>query len=55
MWKYLPEGWGVKNVLLVYFVFYVIAVLNMIFNDFFILFLIFPEKVKESRGVSAVN
>ena len=42
----------VKNVLLLYFVFYAIVVINMIFNDFLIFF---PEKVQESRGVSVVN
>ena len=46
---------GGQNVLLLYFVFYAIVVIYMIFNDFLIFFLFFPEKVQESRGVSVVN
>ena len=29
--------------------------MNMIFNEFLIFFLFFPEKVQESRGVNTVN
>ena len=48
-------GGGVKNVLLLYFVFYAIVVINMIFIDFLIFFLFFLENVQESRGVNTVN